>query len=127
MIAWERQDMEEDEEVQAPPYLENANVIASELSLRTSDLSPVDVTQCIWAPGRLQIANEDVVQSFADRAKDLVPLMNSVEVSNILWGLAKARHIDEDMISKLTDRLTTDSLQVSPREAASALYALGRM
>jgi hypothetical protein len=127
MIAWERQDIEENEEVQTPPYLENANAIASELSLRTNDLSPVDVTQCIWALGRLQVANEDVVQSFADRAKDLVPLMNSVEVSNILWGLAKARHTDDELISKLTDRLTKDSLHVSPREAASALYALARM
>jgi hypothetical protein len=130
MVAWERlEDEEEGGEIQRPPYLENAERIATELSLRTAEMSSIDVTQCIWALGRLEIRDESLVCAFASRAKELVPVMNSVESSNVLWGLAKVRFKsrDSELVGALTDRLTSESLKVSPQEAASALYALGRL
>jgi hypothetical protein len=55
MIVWERTDFGVDEDPATPPYFGHALKIATELSSRESELSPVDVTQCIWALGRLGI------------------------------------------------------------------------
>jgi hypothetical protein len=108
-------------------YLNSAREIAAALSRRTQEMSPVDVTQCIWALGRLGTVDEHVMSCFADRAMDLVSEMNAVEISNILWGLSKTRYGAGALVDRLAVRISDGSVEVAPKEAAMALYALGRM
>ena len=132
MIAWEHSADyswgDEGDVGMEPPYLKSAKSIAIELSQRTDELSSVDVTQCIWALGKLRISEEKVLEPIMHRAKDLAPTMNSVELSNVLWGLGKFgfQH-DKEMIRSLITRLVVETSQVSPKEAASTLYTLGRL
>ena len=111
------------------PYMTSAQTIAIALCHRAEELSPVDVTQCIWAMGRLvgTTADEYVMSCFADRAMDLVVDMNAVEISNILWGLSKTRYGAGALVDRLAGRISDGSVEVKPKEAATALYALGRM
>jgi hypothetical protein len=55
MIVWEHTDFGADEDPATPPYFDHTLKIATKLSSCESELSPVDVTQCIWALGRLGI------------------------------------------------------------------------
>ena len=110
------------------PYVTSAQTIAVALSRRAEEMSPVDVTQCIWAMGRLgSICDEYVMSCFADRAMDLVADMNAVEISNILWGLSKTRYGAGALVDRLASRISDGSVEVTAKEAATALYALGRM
>ena len=65
MIAWEHSADyswgDEGDVGMEPPYLKSAKSIAIELSQRTDELSSVDVTQCIWALGKLRISEEKVL------------------------------------------------------------------
>lgn len=119
----------EDETALEPesPFLQSAHVIAEALARRADELSHVDVTQSIWALGRLGEINEATISAFVDRATILVPKMNSVEISNILWGLAKLEYTDNNLVKKMTARFADDSFRLSPKEAAMSLYALGRL
>lgn len=147
MIAWESPDYkyreeEGDDEVHKPPYLENAKMIAIELSRRVNEMSPADVTQCIWALGKLEIkvrGDEEteymkVVSSMANRAKEFAPQLSAIEISNILWGLGKLKFSKEsELVSTLTNRLTNVNAEASPllrvsaKTAATTLYALGTL
>lgn len=108
-------------------YFQSASTIAEALSRRTDELSQVDVTQCIWALGRLGTTNEQVISPFAKRASALVHCMNAVEISNVLWGFAKLDYSDNILVYRMALRLTDGDLLLSPKEAAMALYALGRL
>jgi hypothetical protein len=132
MIEWESMqfDPNKDNKAVTPPYLDHAYEIAVELAARANELSKVDVAQCIWALGRLEMCEHSVVLAFAKRAEKHVDSMNAVEISNVLWGLAKVGYHDRKslLISTLSNKLTTlDSMNVSLKAAATALYALGKM
>ncbi len=120
-------DSTEDSKDSRSPYFQSAHLIAQALSKRTDELSQVDVTQCIWALGRLGTTNKAIISPFAERAFTLVHSMNAVEISNVLWGFAKLDYTDNILVGKMTARLTDDALVVSPKEAAMTLYALGRL
>lgn len=109
------------------PFQQSAHIIAEALARRADELSHVDVTQSIWALGRLGEINETVISAFAGRANVLVPKMNAVEISNILWGLAKLEYTDNKLVTKMTARFFDESFLLSPKEAAMSLYALGRL
>jgi len=49
--------------------------------------------------------------------------MNAVEVSNILWGLSRVNFVHHNLVDQLMARLTSKEVEVSPKEAAMALYA----
>ena len=53
--------------------------------------------------------------------------MNAVEISNILWGLSKTRYGAGALVDRLASRISDGSVEVTAKEAATALYALGRM
>lgn len=130
MIGWEEYKQEQDPEGAVddrPPYFENAVSLAFELSRRLDEMSPEDVTQTIWALGRLAVKDEKLMSRFARRAICLSPGMNAVEISNILWGMAKAGHKDRDAVTILSNRFMDTNIHVSPKVAASSLYALGRL
>lgn len=123
MRLWEA-DYGEEEEV-GLPYLEAARDYAAFLASKASQLNSKDVSQALWAIGRLGIKDSNVVKSFARQASRVSPECNSLEVSNILWGLSRVGYDDCEVISVLTGRML--DLEPSPQEAATVLYALGRM
>ena len=133
-----------------PPYFDHAYKIAMILSSRLQQrhnddddddqfymLSSVDITQCIWALGRLGVDDPHVVAAFVGRARKSIDAFNAVEISNILWGLAKIGYIsagdDDDsafvqFVSSLSQRLASDqNLNVTPKLASTALYAMGKL
>ena len=111
----------------APPYIKNAQTIANVLAARADELNHVDVTQCIWALGRLGASNDSIIRRFACRAENLVHRMNAVEISNILWGLARANFRDVALLDELTGKLVSGMVSVSAKEAAMSIYSLGRL
>jgi hypothetical protein len=129
MVAWEENQSENEGESYVPtwdpPYLQNAKHLATVLSTRMNELTPMDVTQCMWAVGRLRITDARLVCAFAYRAKQLTPKLNSAEVANIVWAFSRVNFNDEEVVKTLTNRITSDSLQPTPQEAATVLYALG--
>jgi hypothetical protein len=129
MVAWEDNQTENEDEsckpTQDPPYLQNAKHLATVLSTRMKELTPMDVTQCMWAVGRLRITDARLVCAFAYRAKQLALKLNSAEVANIVWALSRVNFDDEEVLKTLTNRITSDSLQPMPQDAATVLYALG--
>jgi len=132
IFAWERQEVELDgftfKGNTDPPYLAGAKVITEELSCRAEELSPADIAQIIWALGRLNLREEDnMMSSFVHRSIGLAAKLSSAQISNILWGMAQTQHRDTDVIKILVDRLTSPSVLVSPKEAASALFSLGKL
>jgi len=108
-------------------FARNAQTIARALSRRTEEMSPVDVTQCMWALGRLGSTDEEVLSSFADRAMGMVDELNAVEISNILWGLSKTRFGAGALVDRMATRLSSGSIDIAPKEVAMALFALGKM
>jgi hypothetical protein len=109
------------------PSVTSSRTIALALSRRAEEMSPVDVAQCIWALGRLGTADDNTMSCFAGRAMYLASDFNAVEISNILWGLSKTRYGAGALVDRLARRLCDGSVEVTPKEAAMALYALGRM
>jgi hypothetical protein len=129
MVTWEENKSENEDESYRPtwdpPYLQNAKHLATVLSTRMKELTPMDVTQCMWAVGRLRITDARLVCAFAYRAKQLTPELNSAEVAQIVWAFSRVNFDDEEVVQAFTSRMTSDSLQPTPHEAATVLYALG--
>lgn len=123
MSAYESRDSQSED----TSYLASTRLIAKALADRAPELSRIDVTQCIWALGRLENCDEQIMSSFANRAMEMVPDMNAVEISNILWGLAKTRYGAGALVDRLASRLMDRAVGLTPREAATSLYALSRM
>jgi len=127
MVAWES-DASDLEAYVAPPYYGNSISLATHLASRSDELSTKDVAQSLWAVGRLQIDESSIVTPLAERAKTLSSELTAQELANILWALSKVNSKDFNVIYVLTQRLCVDDdLVPSPQEAASILYALGRM
>jgi len=110
-----------------PPYHNSSLLIAKELCKRSNELTPPDVTQCIWALARLRVSGATYFQPLTERAVEVSQMMNTIEVVNVIWGLGKTRYIASDLLLVLTERLKKDPLDASPKQAASALFALGRL
>ena len=137
MYQWEHQhqqvrfdvDVEqEDELLLQQPYKASAVTMARFLADNVNSMSTKDVAQALWALGRLQIDETDIVSPLAERAKSLVTELKEQELSNILWALSKVKSKDSSVLCELTRRLTSDgSLSLSPQDAATILYALGRL
>lgn len=110
-----------------PPYHNSSLLIAKELCKRSNELSPPDVTQCIWALAHLRVNGATYFQPLIERAVEVSQMMNTIEVVNIIWGLGKSRYFASDLLLILTERLKKGPLDASPKQAASALFALGRL
>lgn len=112
----------------SPPYHSSCLIIAQEICQRSNELSPPDVTQCMWALARLKVTGRFYLEPLAERAVEVSQSMNTIEVVNILWGLGKSKYIATDLLLILTEKLMEDPLEdASPKQAASALFALGRL
>jgi hypothetical protein len=126
MVVWEREQAEEGNGIfTSPPYIGNAKQIAQALSFRAKELGPLDVAQCLWTLGRLNITDARVVCAFAYRAEQILTQLNSGEVANILWGLNKVKFNDRQVLESLSHRITVASLRATPEEAATVLFVLG--
>mmetsp|Transcript_23395 Transcript_23395/g.57537 ORF Transcript_23395/g.57537 Transcript_23395/m.57537 type:complete len:800 (-) Transcript_23395:1862-4261(-) len=110
-----------------PPYHKSSLIIAQELCRRSNELTPPDVTQCMWALARLGVTGRCYLEPLAERAIVVSESMNTIEVVNILWGLGKTEYIATDLLLILAEKLMEDPLDASPKQAASALFALGRL
>ena len=123
MMVWESEHVEAQQSW--PPYLEAAKKYATFLASRAAKLTAKDVSQALWATGRLRIDNVKVVCAFAYRARQVASDCTSQEVANVLWGLSRVGFDDRAVVSVLTNRMS--ELYPSAQEAATVLYALGRM
>jgi hypothetical protein len=128
----------------APPYLRSARQFAQHLALHRDRMTTKDVAQTIWALGRLRIMDyAEIVEPLALAASDVAPNCNAQEIANILWGLSKVDYHpfhplildtpnylqEQAVISNLTRRMMMPEVlhDCSSQEAATVLYALGRM
>ena len=130
-MAFESFELEE-EQLLDPPYRDSAKGITKELSLRLHDLTAADLTQTFWALANLGIDDDSLLQPFLGVLKEnnfaAVHSMNTIEATNILWSMGKLRLSDNvDLTLVLAKKLTRKSVHLSPKQAASALYALGRL
>ena len=123
MMAWESDQNGELES--EPPYFKAAREYAAFLASLATQLTARDVSQAIWASGRLGIADFKIVCAFAYRARQVAPNCTSQEVATILWGLSKVGYDDRAVILAFTNRLK--DLHPTSQEGATVLYALGRM
>jgi hypothetical protein len=123
MMAWES---DQNGEIDSgPPYLTASREYAAFLASRATQLTAQDVSQAIWASGRLGFADWKTVCTFAYRARQVSPDCTVCEVANILWGLSKVGYNDREVISALTDRMM--DLDPTANEAATVIFSLGRM
>jgi hypothetical protein len=130
MIAWERMEVNEEgimSEQPSPPYLPGAMAVAEELSGRVEELSSSDIAQTIWALGKLGLQEHFLISSFAHVAIEHSTEFTSGQITNILWGMAQTEHNDPRLISTLLDQLTSQHSHPSSKEAASALFSLGKL
>ncbi|KAG7347816.1 hypothetical protein IV203_016521 [Nitzschia inconspicua] len=109
------------------PYLLDAKLVAAELIHRVKDLTTADISQTIWALGRLHIQDDAMLSAFIRQAMEHSSELSSGQISNILWGMAETRQRNTDVISKLSLRLTKKEVYTSPMEASSALFSLGKL
>jgi hypothetical protein len=105
--------------------LQASREFAAFLPSRAAQLTAKDVSQAIWACGRLGFADWKIVCAFAYRARQVSPGSTSCDIANILWGLSKVGHNDREVISALTDRMM--DLGPTAQEAATVMFSLGRM
>ncbi len=133
MISWEDFLMEKMEygEFTPPPYVESGKYFAAYLASCSGNMSPKDISQSIWAIGRLKITDSEIINPLADMAKVMATNeeFNSQEIANILWALSKVDFDDVETVSKLTEQIQRPMIleSTSPQEAANVLYALGKM
>ncbi len=133
MFTWEdplREKMEFGEAT-IPPYVKNGEKFASYLVLNRDRMSSKDLSQTLWAIGRLQISNDDIVTPLACMAASMAieKEFNSQELANIIWALSKANFNDKETICTLTKEIRKPAMldSLTPQEAANVLYALGKM
>jgi hypothetical protein len=126
--------------LEPPPYLGGARDMAYFLSDHSDALSTKDVAKALWALARLQIQDMSaIVETLLQRIQTVGPHMTAPEVANSLWALSKLRSNTFDAVFILSQRVihlvnshddNDDDINTSvftPPEAASILYALGRL
>ena len=118
-------------EVTPPPYVKNAVKFATFLALKCDKMSTKDLSQALWAIGRLQISNPSIVAPLVYKAEEIARTerFNSQELANVLWALSKVDFDDEDCVSSFTKQIRRPSIlsSTTSQEAANVLYALGKM
>jgi hypothetical protein len=107
------------------PYLEGARSFAEYLQLRISELSAIDLAQSLWAMAKLGICDDQIVDVFAKRAKQVIGESGGCEIANIVWGLSKVGYHNKELLKKLSRRVLDADVQLSTKEAACVLFALG--
>ena len=133
MISWEDVLMEKLEYggYTPPPYVKSGKRFASYLATCNDYMSPKDISQAIWAIGRLKINDHEIINPLVNTAAVMAirEEFNSQELANIIWALSKIDFDDAETISEFTEQIQRPALleSTSPQEAANVLYALGRM
>ena len=133
MISWEDPLREKIEfgEFTAPPYVQNAERFASYLATCNDLMSPKDMSQTIWAIGRLKINDFQILEPLVNTATEMARTekFNSQEIANIIWALSKVDFDDEHAISNFTQQIQRPVLlnKMTSQEAANILYALGKL
>jgi len=127
MMAWEIEP-DEEEDGSPHPYLSSATAMAAFLAARADELNTKDVTQAMWAIGRLRIEDPSIVAPLAKQAKAVSKELTAQEIANLFWALSKVKSQEFGLIYVLMRRISCDdSLGLMPQEAANILYALGRL
>jgi len=133
MITWEDPLRERIEygDVKTPPYVKSGERFVNHLVSHCELLSAKDISQTMWAIGRLQIIDDSIISPLAYKAAELSQReeFNSQELANIIWALSKTGFKEEEIVSVLTTEICKPyvSDHATSQEAANVLYALGRM
>ena len=118
-------------EVLPPPYVKSGKRFASYLVSCRDLMTPKDISMTMWAIGRLQIADPEIIYPLAKKAVEIAQReeFNSQELANILWALSKAGFDDVEAVSYLTEQIRKPMVleTTTPQEAANILYALAMM
>lgn len=118
-------------DVKTPPYVKSGERFVNHLVSHCESMSAKDISQTMWAIGRLQIMDENIISPLAYKAAELSQReeFNSQELANIIWALSKTAFNEEEVVSILTAEICKPYLleHATSQEAANVLYALGRM
>ena len=111
-----------------PPFYGNTQRLAAHLADRAEILSTKDTAQTLWALAKLGVEDPEIVTPLAKQANNLSDWLNAQEISNIFWALSKVGSKDYATVFALTQRVCGDDAPpFQAKEAASIVYALGRM
>lgn len=119
-------------EVTEAPYVSRAEKFASYLATECDKMSTKDISQTLWAMGRLGLfISDDKFSPLISKAIFMAQneMFNSQELANIIWALSKTDFENEAIISCFTQEICEPWIleTTTPQEAANVLYALGKM
>ena len=112
-----------------PPYIESAHKYVQFLSQNPNQLSPKQISQTIWAIGRLRLSDRVLVEEMGDVASRMHSLLNAREVANIIWGLSRVDYDKPEVVSKIAKRIMSPNVfeECTVQEASMLLFALAKL
>lgn len=112
-----------------PHYVESAHKYVQFLSRHPNQLSPKQISQTIWAIGRLRLSDHVLVEEMVDVALRMHSLLNAREVANIIWGLSRVDYDKPEVISKIAKRIMSPHVfnECTVQEASMLLFALAKL
>jgi hypothetical protein len=112
-----------------PPYIESAHKYVQYLSQHRNQISPKQISQTIWAIGRLRLSDCLLVEEMSDVASRMHSLLNAREVSNIIWGLSRVDYDKPEVVSKIAKRIMSPHVfeECTVQEASMLLFALAKL
>jgi hypothetical protein len=127
----ERSDVDEnyDNLPNIPPYVKSALKYVQFLSENRDQVSPKQISQSIWAIGRLRISDRILIEAMGEIASCLHASLNAREIATTIWGLSKVEYDNTEVISKVVRRIMAPHIteECTAQEASMLLFALGKL
>jgi hypothetical protein len=112
-----------------PPYVESAHKYVQFLTENRDQISPKQISQSIWAMGRLRLSDRVLIDEMGEIALCMHASLNAREIANTVWGLSKVDYQESEVISKIVRRIMSPhiSKECTAQEASMLLFALGKL
>jgi hypothetical protein len=112
-----------------PPYVESAHKYVQFLTENRDQISPKQISQSIWAMGRLRLSDRVLIDEMGEIASCMHASLNAREIANTVWGLSKVDYQESEVISKIVRRIMSPhiSKECTAQEASMLLFALGKL
>ncbi|KAL3826695.1 hypothetical protein ACHAXA_001218 [Cyclostephanos tholiformis] len=111
------------------PYVKCAHRYIEFLSENRDQVSPKQISQSIWAVGRLRLSDRVLIEAMGDIASCLHASLNAREIASTIWGLSKVNYDNPEVILKVVGRIMTPHIakECTAQEASMLLFALGKL
>ncbi|KAL3766550.1 hypothetical protein ACHAW5_000785 [Stephanodiscus triporus] len=112
-----------------PPYVKSAHKFVHFLIKNRDQVSPKQISQSIWAIGRLRLSDRFLIDEMGRIALSLHASLNAREIANIIWGLSKVNYDNPEVISNIVRRIISPHItkECTAQEASMILFALGKL